>query len=59
VEGYEAGAAVGVAAHEVMYSGLHDYQAAVKAYQADLGDQPTGVLTVWRRINRPMNVAYR
>lgn len=32
----------------LMYSGLHDYKAAVNAYQRDLGDSPTGVLTVWQ-----------
>lgn len=30
----------------LMYAGLHDYQAAIKAYQTDLGDKPSGVLTV-------------
>jgi hypothetical protein len=32
----------------LMYSGVHDYPTAVKAFQADLGDAPTGVLTVWQ-----------
>lgn len=30
----------------LMYPGVGDYPAAVKAFQADLGDEPTGVLTV-------------
>jgi hypothetical protein len=32
----------------LMYSGVHDYPTAVKAFQADLGEAPTGVLTVWQ-----------
>lgn len=32
----------------LMYPGLHDYQAAVKAFQVDVGDKPTGALTVWQ-----------
>jgi hypothetical protein len=38
----------GVELNVLMYPGLHDYKAAVKAFQADLGDEPTGVLTVWQ-----------
>jgi hypothetical protein len=34
--------------NRLMYSGVHDYKAAVRAFQADLGDKPTGVLTVWQ-----------
>lgn len=30
----------------LMYPGLSDYQAAIKQYQADLGEKPTGKLTV-------------
>lgn len=32
----------------LMYPGIHDYQSAVRAFQTDLGDKPTGVLTVWQ-----------
>jgi hypothetical protein len=38
----------GMELNRLMYPGLHDYKAAVKAFQADLGDEPTGVLTVWQ-----------
>lgn len=38
----------GMELNRLMYPGVHDYKAAVKAFQADLGDQPTGVLTVWQ-----------
>ena len=34
--------------NRLRYPGLHDYKAAVKAFQTDLGDEPTGVLTVWQ-----------
>ena len=34
--------------NQLMYPGLHDYNAAVKAFQTDLADKPTGVLTVWQ-----------
>lgn len=34
--------------NQLMYPGLHDYDAAVKAFQVDLGDRPTGKLTVWQ-----------
>lgn len=38
----------GMELNRLMYPGLHDYKAAVKAFQADLGDEPSGVLTVWQ-----------
>jgi len=38
----------GMELNRLMYPGLHDYKTAVKAFQADLGDQPTGVLMVWQ-----------
>lgn len=38
----------GMELNRLMYSGIHDYKAAVKAFQADLSDKPTGVLTVWQ-----------
>ena len=34
--------------NRLMYSGVHDNKAAIKAFQTDLGDTPTGVLTVWQ-----------
>lgn len=34
--------------NKLMYPGLHDYDAAIKAFQVDLGDRPTGKLTVWQ-----------
>lgn len=34
--------------NQLMYPGLHNYDAAVKAFQVDLGDRPTGKLTVWQ-----------
>lgn len=34
--------------NHLMYPGLHDYKAAVKAFQTDIGDEPTGTLTVWQ-----------
>lgn len=34
--------------NRLMYSGLHDFANAVKAFQSDLGDEPTGQLTVWQ-----------
>ena len=37
--------------NRLMYPGLHDFDAAVKAFQIDLGDQPTGTLTVWQIFN--------
>ena len=38
----------GMELNQLMYPGLHDYSAAVKAFQGDLGDKPTGDLTVWQ-----------
>lgn len=38
----------GMYLNQLMYPGVHDYKKAVKAFQADLGDEPTGVLTVWQ-----------
>ena len=38
----------GMELNQLMYPGLHDYSSAVKAFQADLGDKQTGVLTVWQ-----------
>lgn len=38
----------GMELNQLMYSGIHNYNAAVKAFQADLGDKPTGILTVWQ-----------
>lgn len=38
----------GMELNRLMYSGLHDYESAVKAFQSDLGDEPTGTLTVWQ-----------
>lgn len=32
----------------LMYSGVQDYDAAVKQFQEDLGDKPNGILTVWQ-----------
>lgn len=32
----------------LMYSGVHDYPSAVKQFQRDLGDGPTGILTVFQ-----------
>ena len=34
--------------NKLMYPGVSDYQDAVKSFQSDLGDKPTGVLTVWQ-----------
>ena len=34
--------------NRLMYSGVHDYKAAVKAFQKDMGDPATGILTVWQ-----------
>lgn len=34
--------------NSLMYQGLGNYDAAVQAFQKDLGDQPTGKLTVWQ-----------
>ena len=38
----------GMELNRLMYSGIHDYKAAVKAFQTDIGDEPTGILTVWQ-----------
>lgn len=38
----------GMELNRLMYPGIHDYKAAVKAFQTDIGDEPTGVLTVWQ-----------
>jgi hypothetical protein len=38
----------GMDLNRLMYPGIHDYKAAVKAFQQDLGDKPTGILTVWQ-----------
>jgi hypothetical protein len=38
----------GMELNSLMYPGLHDYGAAVRAFQSDLGDEPTGILTVWQ-----------
>ena len=38
----------GMELNTLMYPGLHDFEAAVKAFQKDLGDEPTGTLTVWQ-----------
>jgi hypothetical protein len=38
----------GMQLNRLMYPGVHDYNAAIKSYQIDLGDTPTGVLTVWQ-----------
>jgi hypothetical protein len=38
----------GMELNGLMYPGLHDYNRAVKSFQADLGDIPTGTLTVWQ-----------
>ena len=38
----------GMDLNRLMYPGIHDYRAAIKAFQADLGDQPSGTLTVWQ-----------
>lgn len=38
----------GMELNSLMYSGLHDYQSAVKAFQIDIGAEQTGILTVWQ-----------
>ena len=38
----------GMELNSLIYAGVHDYSAAVRAFQADLGDPATGVLTVWQ-----------
>ncbi len=32
----------------LMYDGIGDYDGAIRAFQTDLGQQPTGELTVWQ-----------
>lgn len=34
--------------NRLMYPGVSNYNSAVKAFQADLGDASTGILTVWQ-----------
>jgi len=34
--------------NRLMYGGVHDFSKAVRAFQSDLGDEPTGQLTVWQ-----------
>jgi hypothetical protein len=38
----------GMQLNQLMYPGVHDYESAVKAFQTDLGDPQTGVLTVYQ-----------
>lgn len=38
----------GMQLNSLMYSGLTEYGRAIRAFQTDLGDKPTGVLTVWQ-----------
>lgn len=38
----------GMELNSLMYPGVHNYKAALKAFQIDLGDKPTGELTVWQ-----------
>jgi hypothetical protein len=38
--------AIAMDLNTLMYPGVHDYAAAVKGFQADLGEKPTGQLTV-------------
>lgn len=38
----------GMELNKLMYPGIHDFPAAVREFQADLGDTPTGKLTVWQ-----------
>lgn len=38
----------GMQLNQLMYSGIHDYKSAILDFQKDLGDPPTGVLTVWQ-----------
>jgi len=45
-EGHEL--LIGQQLNSLMYSGLHDYTEAIKAFQLDLGEKPTGTLTVWQ-----------
>lgn len=34
--------------NSLMYDGFADYEGAKRAFQSDLGDEPTGALTVWQ-----------
>ena len=34
--------------NSLMYPGIHFYEQAVKLFQKDLGDEPTGAFTVWQ-----------
>ncbi len=34
--------------NSLMYDGLADYEGAKRAFQVDLGEEPTGTLTVWQ-----------
>lgn len=36
------------ALNSLMYDGLADYEGAKRAFQSDLGEEPTGELTVWQ-----------
>jgi hypothetical protein len=38
----------GMQLNQLMYPGIHDFKSAVKAFQADLGDPQTGVLTLYQ-----------
>jgi hypothetical protein len=38
----------GMELNSLMYPGIGNYESAVKAFQKDLGDPATGVLTVWQ-----------
>ena len=38
----------GMELNKLMYPGLHDFSSAVRQFQSDLGDAPTGKLTVWQ-----------
>ncbi|HHG86652.1 MAG TPA: hypothetical protein ENJ82_18025 [Bacteroidetes bacterium] len=38
----------GMELNQLMYSGLYAYQDAVRQFQKDLGDTPSGKLTVWQ-----------
>lgn len=39
---------IGKQLNMLMYSGIHDYENAIKAFQKDLGTTPTGKLTNWQ-----------
>lgn len=34
--------------NSLMYDGFADYEGSIRAFQADLSEEPTGVLTVWQ-----------